>query len=280
VSNGGPRAAVSFYRKEITMPSLPAALTIFTAMPACLLVSCAGWASAQTNGPASGGQAMNASRNDTTVTLSTHYLLYLPVGYEQSTSAWPLVLFLHGAGERGDDLDMVKKHGPPKRVEAESNSFPFILVAPQCPAGDWWASPRQVTVLDALLNDVAAAYRVDPDRVYVTGLSMGGFGTWALACEYPDRFAAIAPVCGGGEPGRAARIAAVPTWVFHGAQDGTVPLARSEEMLAALKAAGGNPKFTVYPEAGHDSWTATYANPELYDWLLSHKRPHPPDDAR
>jgi predicted peptidase len=113
----------------------------------------------------------------------------------------------------------------------------------------------------------------------VTGLSMGGFGTWQLACEYPQRFAAIAPVCGGGEPGLASRIAHLPVWVFHGAKDTVVPLERSQEMVTALKQAGGEPTLTVYPDAGHDSWSATYANPELYDWFLAHTRRKASDTA-
>ena len=101
---------------------------------------------------------------------------------------------------------------------------------------------------------------------------MGGFGTWALAAAHPERFAAIAPICGGGDPKQAERLKDLPIWVFHGAKDPTVPLARSEEMVKALKEAGGEPKFTVYPDAGHDSWTETYDNPELYEWFLAHKR--------
>jgi pimeloyl-ACP methyl ester carboxylesterase len=196
------------------------------------------------------------------------YLVFLPDGYEQSGSkCWPLMLFLHGAGERGDDLSKVKVHGPPKMV-SQGRSFPFILVAPQCDADRWWVPIE----LGALLDEVEARYRVDRDRVYVTGMSMGGFGTWAVALEYPDRFAAIAPICGGGDPRDAARIRHVPAWVFHGARDGAVPIEGSRKMVEALKAAGGHVQFTVYPDAGHDSWSATYANPDLYDWLLANRR--------
>jgi predicted peptidase len=195
------------------------------------------------------------------------YLLYLPEGYDPGGEAWPLLLFLHGAGERGDSLDLVKAHGPPRLVE-EGHAFPFLLVSPQQPPGAWW----DPAALAALLDDVEARHRVDPDRVYVTGLSMGGFGTWALAILQPDRFAAIAPVCGGGEAEGVCAIRDVPAWAFHGALDSVVPLARSAEMVDALYACGGNPRFTVYPEADHDSWTETYANPTLYEWLLSHRR--------
>ena len=200
-----------------------------------------------------------------------HYLIDLPAGYaDDPTKRWPLVLFLHGSGERGDDLAKVRIHGPPK-LAAAGKAFPFILVSPQCPNGTWWCIPE----LGDLLDRVQAKYRVDPDRVYCTGLSMGGFGTWALACEYPDRFAAIAPVCGGGDPQDVQRIAGVPSWVFHGGKDTVVPPALAEEMVTALRAVGAKPGLTVYPEAGHDSWTATYDNPAFYEWLLANRRGQP-----
>ena len=190
----------------------------------------------------------------------------MPKDYDQKES-WPLLLFLHGVGERGDNLDRVKFHGPPKLIAA-GKEFPFIVVSPQCPGDRWW-KPED---LSALLDEIVGKYKVDKDRIYVTGLSMGGFGTWSLAAFSPDRFAALVPICGGGDPNTAARLAHVPIWVFHGAKDPVVPVKRSEEMVAALKKANGNVKFTVYPEAGHDSWTEAYNNPELYDWLLQQKR--------
>jgi predicted peptidase len=194
------------------------------------------------------------------------YLLYLPKDYE-SKKAWPLVLFLHGAGERGDNLDLVKKHGPPKLV-AEGKEFPFVLVSPQCLAGRWW----EPVELSALLDEVEEKHKIDKDRVYVTGLSMGGFGTWTLEAYAPKRFAAIVPICGGGEPIIVKLVPQVPTWVFHGAKDPAVPVARSEDMVKALKAAGATVKFTVYPDAFHDSWTQAYNDPKLYEWLLAQKR--------
>jgi predicted peptidase len=203
---------------------------------------------------------------DTQIRVTLDYLIYLPPDYGQKNN-WPLLLFLHGAGERGSDLDLVKKHGPPKLID-RGNAFPFIVVSPQCPKGRAW-QPMELT---ALLDDVIAKYKVDQDRICVTGLSMGGFGTWALAAYSPNRFAAIVPICGGGEPFWAKRLAHLPVWVFHGAKDPGVPLRRSQEMVDALKKAGGNVKFTVYPEAGHDAWTATYDNPKVYEWLLQQKR--------
>jgi predicted peptidase len=200
------------------------------------------------------------------VNIEMGYLLYLPPDYEKKDS-WPLMLFLHGAGERGSNLSLVKKHGPPKLIDA-GRDFPMVVVSPQCADDQWW----EPVSLTALLDEVVGKYHIDKDRVYVTGLSMGGFGTWALAAHTPDRFAAIAPICGGGEPFMARRINKIPMWVFHGAKDGVVPLERSERMVEAVKKAGGNPQFTVYPEAGHDSWTETYDNPKFYEWMLAQKR--------
>jgi predicted peptidase len=194
------------------------------------------------------------------------YLLYLPADYEKQES-WPLLIFLHGSGERGDDLKLVKTHGPPKMIEA-GHKFPFIVVSPQCPKYQRW----QPIVLDGMLDNLIKQLRVDKSRIYLTGLSMGGQGTWAWAANSPQRFAAIAPVCGRADRSWGEVLTNMPTWVFHGAKDTAVPLTESEKVVNALKKNGGSPKFTIYPEAGHDSWTVTYENPELYKWLLKHKR--------
>jgi predicted peptidase len=202
-----------------------------------------------------------------TKTVQANYLVYLPKDYgKDPTQKWPVILFLHGSGERGSDINKVKLHGPPK--VAEKKNLPFVIISPQCPDGEWWKSEVVITLLD----DVIEKYSVDPDRVYLTGLSMGGFGTWQTAIDYPDRFAAIAPICGGGNRFLANRLKNVPTWVFHGQKDQAVPFAASVEMAQALKQSGGDVRFTAYPEAGHDSWTVTYDNPQLYEWFLSHKR--------
>lgn len=215
---------------------------------------------------------MPISADQTEAQLQSHidvnlkYLIALPEDYA-SQEKWPLVLFLHGKGERGDDLELVKKHGPPKLV-AEGKKFPFILISPQCPIDRWW----QPLDLMALLDQVSAEYNVDADRVYVTGLSMGGFGTWSLVHFAPQRFAAIAPICGGGFPIWVQDFAHVPAWVFHGEKDPVVPVEYSRQMVEALEKANADVRLTVYPEATHDSWTETYANPKLYEWLLSHRR--------
>ena len=206
---------------------------------------------------------------ETTLKARVHmnYLIYLPPNYEDQ-ERWPLLVFLHGAGERGDDLKQVQEHGPPKLIE-HGRDFPMIVVSPQCQSRQWW----QAEAVAKLVTDICGQYRVDRRRIYLTGLSMGGYGTWATLAAYPTLFAAAAPVCGGGDPSVAARIRHVPTWVFHGAKDVVVPRRSSQEMVDALQAAGAEVRFTVYPEAEHDSWTETYDNPALYEWLLGHTRP-------
>jgi predicted peptidase len=195
------------------------------------------------------------------------YLLFLPDGYNEQKS-WPMILFLHGIGERGDNLELVKKHGPPKIVEKQKD-FPFIVVSPQCPEDSSWI--KENNFLISLLDDIVARYKVDKDRIYLTGLSMGGYGTWSLASAYPECFAAIVPICGGGEPSAASKLKDMPVWAFHGVQDKVVSVKKSEEMVNAINALGGNAMLTVYPDAGHDSWTKTYDNPKLYDWFLEHR---------
>lgn len=202
------------------------------------------------------------------VKVDLQYLIYLPGDYYTSDKQFPLVLFLHGAGERGNDIELVKRHGPPKLVE-EGKEFPFILVSPQCPPGTRW-NYETLSVI-ALLDEIESNYRVDKNKIYVTGLSMGGQGTWTLALTQPNRFAAIAPVCGWTNNWEVCKISNIPTWVFHGAKDVVVPVKESEDMVNALKQCSGKEiKLTIYPDANHDSWTETYNNEELYKWLLSH----------
>jgi predicted peptidase len=205
------------------------------------------------------------------------YLLFLPEGYDaKSAKLWPLIVFLHGAGERGTNVWKVATHGPPKNV-ADHPDFPFIVVSPQCPEGEHWSND----ILLGLLGEITRDYKVDQSRVYLTGLSMGGYGTWDLGLTYPEKFAAIVPICGGGQKitlGLASRekpqaLKTLAVWAFHGAKDPVVPLEESQRMVDALKKVGVQEvKFTVYPEAGHNSWTEAYNDPQLYDWLLQHKR--------
>ena len=243
-------------------------MTLRTAPILLLAVSVA----AQAAMPTSPGQTQQQLKLGANGSESIDYLLSLPKGYDQSKERWPLLLFLHGAGERGNDIRNVAKHGPPKLAAQENDSLPFIIASPQCPSGSWWSDKTQLDRLGKLLDHLEANTRVDPDRVYVTGLSMGGYGTWHLAAAMPDRFAAIAPICGGGNPQDAKKLAGLPIWAFHGAKDRVVPLSKSTEMVEAIKNKGGNVKLTVYQEAGHDAWTDSYANPNLYRWLLSHAK--------
>ncbi len=194
--------------------------------------------------------------------VSINYLLYLPKNYN-SKDKFSLMMFLHGSGERGNNLEFVKKHGPPKLIE-QGKDFPFIIVSPQCPTGIRW----KTNTLIALLDDIIENYNVDENRIYITGLSMGGYGTWKMANEIPERLAAIIPICGWGDSWTICEISDLPVWAFHGAKDNVVNPQKSKELVDALIACKGNAKLTIYPEANHDSWTQTYDNPEIYDWLL------------
>ncbi len=190
------------------------------------------------------------------------YLLYLPKEYN-GKEKFPLMLFLHGSGERGSNLELVKKHGPPKLIE-EGKDFPFIIVSPQCPSGIRW----KTNILIALIDDIINNYNVDENRIYITGLSMGGYGTWKLANEISDRLAAAIPICGWGDAWTICEIGDLPVWAFHGEKDNVVLPQKSKELVEALKSCNGNVQLTTYPEAGHDSWTQTYDNPKIYEWLL------------
>lgn len=206
-----------------------------------------------------------------------NYLLFLPQGYQaKSEKRWPLILFLHGAGERGTNIWQVATHGPPKNVR-EHPDFPFIVVSPQCPEGQIWSND----IVIGLLDEIIRKYAVDTSRVYLTGLSMGGYGTWRIGLTNPERFAAIVPICGGGEMisvmlssrDKTRALQTLGVWAFHGGKDPVVPLDESQRMVDALKRAGVREvKFTVYPEAGHNSWTEAYNEPQLYQWLLEHQR--------
>jgi predicted glycoside hydrolase/deacetylase ChbG (UPF0249 family)/poly(3-hydroxybutyrate) depolymerase len=219
---------------------------------------------------AADGQQERVFDKEVSVRFRIQYLLSLPEDYAATDKTYPLLVFLHGSGESGTDLNKVKAHGPPRLIDA-GTKFPFLVLSPQATRG--W----NVDALDQLIEDVASTHRVDRSRIYLTGLSMGGSGTWQLAAAFPDRFAAIAPICGGARGLDVGRIKQIPTWVFHGARDEAVPVARSRELVEAMKNAGAKEiKYTEYPTAGHDSWTETYDNPELYSWLLGHVRPAVP----
>ncbi|MFM8173982.1 MAG: prolyl oligopeptidase family serine peptidase [Pirellulaceae bacterium] len=204
----------------------------------------------------------------------------------RATEPLPVVLFLHGAGERGDDNTKQLVHGVSQFVSKEAQEkHPCYVIVPQCPAGrrwvevDWSAdqhdlpetSSDSLALAVAIVRDLIEQKKADPTRIYITGLSMGGYGTWDAIARYPDLFAAAVPICGGGDPKTAPRFKQLPVWCFHGGRDGVVKPERSREMVKALEQSGGKPKYTEYPEAGHDSWTATYANPELHQWLFEQR---------
>jgi predicted peptidase len=196
------------------------------------------------------------------------YLLYLPNDYATNDGKRPLLLFLHGRGESDGPLSLVKKWGPPSLIE-RGESFHYVVISPQCPRSPVsWANADQQSLLLALLGHIIQTCKVDPDRIYLTGLSMGGYGSWRLAADHPERFAAVVPICGGGKPEDAPKLKSLPIWVWHGAADTTVPLKRSAEMVEAIKQAGGtNIQFTTLEGIGHNSWEAAYASPDLYRWL-------------
>ena len=198
-----------------------------------------------------------------------NYLLYLPENYDpDKEGGFPTILFLHGAGERGDSLDVLTAWGPPKI--ADEKGLPFIVISPQCPKGDWWTS--MIYPLKRLLDESIKTYNIDTSRIYLTGLSMGGYGTFALSQVYPDYFAAVAPVCGGGTPSMVNFKKQPPTWVFHGDQDTIVPIESSQIMVDALKASGSEVKFTIYEDDDHFIFKKVYYESGLFDWFLEHKK--------
>ena len=196
-----------------------------------------------------------------------NYLLYVPKIH--TVDSLPLILFLHGSGESGDDLQLVKKNGLPAIIENKTD-FPAIVVSPQCPdAEQGW----ECKALKLLLDKVIATHPVDRKRIYITGLSMGGQGTWDMIIHYPNFFACAVPVCGWGDRFLVENVKELPIWAFHGAQDRVVPCINQVELIDKLQSLGNkNVKLTIYPDANHNSWTETYNNPALYDWMFSQKR--------
>ncbi len=216
------------------------------------------------------------------------YLLVEPPELEPGQKV-PLVLFLHGAGERGDDPWQVNRHFVTQIVEPEFRErFPCYVVAPQCPREKTWsaatwslpdseAMPPEPTEPMRAAIEILERYLklpgVDHSRVYLTGLSMGGFGSWELAARHPERFAAVIPICGGGDESQAKRLAGLPIWAFHGAEDRVVPAARSRDLVEAIRRAGGTPKYTEYAETGHDSWSQTYRDPDgALAWMFAQSK--------
>ncbi|MFB5662526.1 dienelactone hydrolase family protein [Alteribacillus sp. HJP-4] len=216
------------------------------------------------------------------------YLFYCPKSYSiDENKEWPLLLFLHGAGERGDSLDGVKAHGPSKFLDGVED-FPCLVAAPQCPEDSYW--PLWLTELEMLLDRLINTLKVDRRRIYLTGLSMGAIGGWQLAVKNLLLFAAFAPVCGAMSlpasrkrefpdlvsekqcKDKIVRLKNLPIWAFHGDEDDVVPLEETDDMINQLQENGGRASLTIYKGVGHDSWTETYKNPALYEWLFAQKR--------
>lgn len=198
------------------------------------------------------------------------YQLFLPKGYsDDSKASWPLLIFLHGSGERGDDVAKVKVHGPPKIADRDP-SFPFVTVSPLLGAGEDWDTAK----LDKLVKHVMKTHRIDKRRIYLTGLSRGGRASWRWAIAEPGRFAAVAPVAGDGDTSKACALKDTPVWSFHGDRDDVVKPEGSFDMHRAIRACGGrSTRLTIYPDLGHNGWDPAYDDPALYMWLLSHRLP-------
>jgi predicted peptidase len=199
-------------------------------------------------------------------------LVSYPNNYEKETNKrWPLILFLHGIGERGENLNLVKLHGIPKIVES-NNDFQFITLSPQCPLEFDWRDDKIQDKVISILEDFIENNNVDKERVYITGLSMGGYGTWAIISKRPEIFAAAIPICGGGDHTKVGKLKNLPIWAFHGADDQVIKVEETIKMVDAINAVNGKIKFTLYPDTDHDSWSKTYNNKSIYNWLLSHSR--------
>jgi predicted peptidase len=199
------------------------------------------------------------------------YVVFVPHGYD-GTKAFPVILYLHGAGATGTDGRAQTNGALAGAISKKPASFPFIAVFPQSHEGSWLATSRDGKRALAILDQVARDFRVDGNRVCLTGLSMGAEGVWSLAAAHPQRWAAIVPICGGGDPKTAAKFKDIPCWCFHGDADKVIPPVRSREMIRALKQAGGRPLYHEYPDVGHNVWDRTYANPDLFEWLSLQRR--------
>ena len=227
----------------------------------------------------------------TTQSERVDYLLYLPETYgADPANRWPLILYLHGSGECGADLNLLLNQPLPKYLAVQAD-FPFIVVSPQVACPVWqkdsysdynalaWSWTDHWKALRVLLDELQITYAVDPKRMYLTGISMGGFGVWQIALECPDYFAAIVPIAGGyiyqssQVPANICDLKSLPVWAFHGEQDVSVSFAQSQALVDALQECGGDVRFTLYPDLGHNVWDRAYADPELIQWLLAQQKP-------
>jgi predicted peptidase len=210
------------------------------------------------------------------------YLLFIPTGYD-ARNKYPLVLWLHGGGARGNDPKVIlswgERHGPLFFARADNQAaFPCIILAPQCPPGKVWSDPYSDEPLDQtslaleILDRVQAEFAVDLSRLYLIGVSMGGYATWDIISRRPDKFAAAIPICGGGNPSKAQAMTQTAIWAFHGDEDGMVSVAESRKMIEAVKVAGGRPRYTEYKGVGHNSWEKAFMEPDFLSWIFSQRR--------
>ncbi len=232
------------------------------------------------------------NRSVTVAGVTYRYQVYVPAEWT-AKQKWPVVLSLHGSGERGNDGVFSTENGIGRAIRRNAKAFPFVVVFPQCPNSAYWVDKAMQEMAMVALEAAIKEFGGDRQRVYVTGLSMGGYGTWEMAMRYPKYFAAIAPVCGAlrgstmlpdlhsrqadldaEDPYAAAakKIGNVPVWIFHGAKDPVIPVEESRRMAEALKAAGGNVRYNEYPDATHNAWDRAYAEPEFVKWMLAQKR--------
>lgn len=206
---------------------------------------------------------------NSTIHYNFSYVKYLPKDFNKSKK-YPLVFFLHGAGERGDDLDAAMRHGYMKYVREEGREYPFIFIAPQCPEKKYWGCYTESLL--AFLDYICETLPVDRDRIYLTGLSMGGTGSWMLAMADPDRFAALAPICGSGICWNAECLKNLPIYVYHGDADSVVPICESMSMISNINKKGGHAQIKILYGVGHGAWVAAYSGDELLNWMLQQKR--------
>ena len=202
--------------------------------------------------------------------MKIQYLVQLPRGYQDDTNQfWPMVCYLHGIGESGDDIKKVLRFGPPRLV-AQGRELPCIVISPQLPKDYFWF--RESNAMIDLLDEVTKRYRVDKRRVHVTGNSMGAFGAVLLAAREPGRFASLVPVCGGVDYVDSLRLHDVPIWAFHGEKDPIIPVEESRRLVELVRQIGGKARLTIYPDLGHNCWDRAYEDPALWDWMLAQKK--------
>lgn len=200
-----------------------------------------------------------------------NYLLFMPSNKEEEINGkLPLIIFLHGIGELGNDLQILKREGLPKILDGDT-SFPFIVISPQCPSSTEWyyTNENNISKMKDMIEDAIERYPIDPDRIYLTGLSMGGIGTWYFLVNLPQYFAAAAPIAFRSDGWSPCSAKDIPIWGFHGSSDSVIPLSKAQSLVDQFRNCGGSIEFTIYENVGHDSWTRTYNNRNLYSWFLN-----------